>query len=445
MAREAGEASLQAIPAEAPTVPGPPPATRRQLAAWALYDWANSPFSAVIVTFVFAAYFTRAVAADEVSGTTAWSWTMAASGVVLALVSPVLGAIADAAGRRKPWLLVFTLIAAVATAALWTVAPDPAFVVLALLLVALANTSFELAGVFYNAMLPDLAPPSHVGRWSGWAWGLGYAGGLAMLVLVLFVFVQPESPPFGLDKEAAEQVRIAGPLVAVWLLAFSLPIFLVTPDRASRGIPIARAAAEGVQRIVLTFRHLRGHRNLVRFLVARMLYNDGLNTLFAFGGIYAAGTFDMGVAEVIQFGIALNITAGIGAFAFAPLDDRLGSRRTVLISLCGLLLASTAALLAPDKSVFWAAALALGIFVGPVQAASRTLMARLAPEDMRAEMFGFYALTGKITAFIGPFLLGAMTWIFASQRAGMSVILVLFVAGFLLLLGVREKQEAIPG
>ncbi|MDX6748838.1 MFS transporter [Geminicoccaceae bacterium 1502E] len=434
---------MQAYPAPAPTASSEPTATRRQLAAWALYDWANSPFSAVIVTFVFAAYFTRAVAADEVSGTTAWSWTMAASGIVLALVSPVLGAIADAAGRRKPWLVAFTLLAAVATAALWLVAPAPAFVVLALLLVALANTSFELAGVFYNAMLPDLAPASHIGRWSGWAWGLGYAGGLAMLVLVLFVFVQPETPPFGLDKEAAEQVRIAGPLVAAWLLAFSLPLFLVTPDRPSRRIPLRRAAAEGVERIVVTFRHMRQHGNLVRFLVARMLYNDGLNTLFAFGGIYAAGTFGMDVAEVIQFGIALNVTAGIGAFAFAPLDDRLGSKTTVLASLCGLVLASGAALLAPDKTVFWVAALALGIFVGPVQAASRTMMARLAPPDMRTEMFGFYALTGKITAFIGPFLLGMVTWIFASQRAGMSVILLLLVAGFVLLLGVREKQADI--
>lgn len=417
------------------------PATRRQLFAWALYDWANSPFSAVIVTFVFAAYFTRAVAADEVSGTTAWSWTMAASGIVLALVSPMLGAIADAAGRRKPWLLAFTLVAVLTTAGLWLVAPAPAFVALALVLVGLANTSVELAGVFYNAMLPDLAPPASLGRWSGWAWGLGYAGGLVVLALVLEIFVQPSPPPFGLDAGAGEQVRIAGPLVAVWLLAFSLPLFLVTPDRPSQGIAMRHAARAGLARIVTTFRHIRQQGNLVRFLLARTLYNDGLATLFAFGGIYAAGTFGMSVSEIIRFGIALNVTAGLGAFAFAPLDDRFGSRSVVIVSLCGLAAGATAALLAPDKTVFWVAALILGIFVGPAQAASRTLMARLAPAEMRAEMFGFYALTGKITAFIGPFLLGTVTWIFASQRAGMSVILVLLVAGLLLLLTVREPPR----
>ena len=363
--------------------------------AWALYDWANSAFAAVIVTFVFATYFSQGIAVDPVMGTAQWGWAMTASALGIAVLSPVLGAIADAGGRRKPWLLVFTWMTVAGCFLLWWAAPRAEFVLYTLVIVALANLGFEIGTVFYNAMLPDIVGKDRIGRLSGWAWGLGYAGGLACLILALVAFVQTDSPLFGLDKSTAEHVRITGPMVGIWLALFSLPLFLMTPDRQSAGLPAAVAVRQGLEQLRGTFANLGRYRSIARFLIARMIYIDGLNTLFAFGGIYAAGTFGMELAEVIQFGILLNVTAGLGAFGFAWIDDWLGAKRTILIALTGLLLCGTAAVLVSDPLGFWIAGALLGVFIGPTQAASRSLMARIAPAELRTEMFGLYALSGK--------------------------------------------------
>ena len=422
-------------------MPGRRNATTRQMLAWAMFDWASSPFFAVVITFVFATYVTTVVAPDEITGTAEWSRMTVIAALLIAVISPVLGAIADAGGARKPWLLAFMLLSCVATACLWFVAPEHSYLILALTLVLLANVCNEVAQAFYNAMLPDLAESDQLGRWSGWGWGLGYIAGIVALALILVLFVQPKPPLFGLDAAAAEQVRIVGPLLAVWFLLFSLPLFLITPDRTGQARPFAASVRDGLATLVATLKDVRGNANIARFLLARLIYNDGLNTLFAFGGIYAAGTFGMALNEVLLFGIALNVTAGLGAFGFAFLDDRIGSKPTIMIAICGLFVAGTVALLAEDKATFWAVALAIGIFVGPAQSASRTLMARLAPADQRTEMFGIYALTGKVTAFIGPFLFGTATAWFQSQRAGMATILVMFVVGGLLLTRVREPAR----
>ena len=422
--------------------PGRRNATTRQMIAWATFDWASSPFFAVVITFVFATYVTTVVAPDEITGTAEWSRMTVIAALLIAVISPVLGAIADAGGARKPWLLAFMLLSCVATACLWFVAPEHSYLILALTLVLLANVCNEVAQAFYNAMLPDLAESDQLGRWSGWGWGLGYIAGIVALALILVLFVQPKPPLFGLDAAAAEQVRIVGPLLAVWFLLFSLPLFLITPDRTGQARPFAASVRDGLATLVATLKDVRGNANIARFLLARLIYNDGLNTLFAFGGIYAAGTFGMALNEVLLFGIALNVTAGLGAFGFAFLDDRIGSKPTIMIAICGLFVAGTVALLAEDKATFWAVALAIGIFVGPAQSASRTLMARLAPADQRTEMFGIYALTGKVTAFIGPFLFGTATAWYQSQRAGMATILVMFVVGGLLLTRVREPARS---
>jgi MFS transporter, UMF1 family len=413
--------------------------------SWALYDWANSAFSAVIVTFVFATYFSQGIAADPVTGTAQWGWAMTASGLAIAVISPILGAIADAGGRRKPWVLVFTGVTVVGCLLLWYARPDPSFVVFTLVVVALANIAFELAGVFYNAMLPELVGRDYIGRLSGWAWGLGYAGGLACLIFALLAFIQTEHPLFGLDPEAAEHVRASGPLVGIWFALFSLPLFLFTPDRQSRGLPAAEAVRQGLGQLKRTFANLRRYRAILHFLIARMIYTDGLNTLFAFGGIYAAGTFGMSTAEVIQFGILLNVTAGLGALGFAWLDDLIGAKPTILIALVGLFACGTVAVVATSTLTFWIAGGLLGIFVGPTQAASRSLMARMAPAEVRTEMFGLYALTGKITAYMGPFLLGTVTYWTGSQRWGIATILVFFVVGGLLLWPLAEPEEQPAG
>ncbi|HEX9702724.1 MAG TPA: MFS transporter, partial [Rhodospirillales bacterium] len=186
----------------------PRPASSIGIAAWAMYDWANSAYAAVILTFVFGAYFVKGVAADPVRGTELWGYAISASGIVIALISPIVGAVADHTGRRKPWILFFTVVLAATTAMLWWVKPNPAGVVLALVLIAVANVAFEVGTVFYNAMLPGLAGRERIGRVSGWAWGLGYAGGVACLGLVFVGFVDADRPWFGLDKQAAEHVRV---------------------------------------------------------------------------------------------------------------------------------------------------------------------------------------------------------------------------------------------
>ncbi len=416
-----------------PVSSDPPPAGKRAQFAWCLYDWANSGFPTVIVTFVFAAYFSRAVAENTIQGTAAWGHALAISGVAIAIVSPILGSIADRTGRRKPWLGVFAAITIVASALLWYTRPEPSYVLWALVFFAIANTAFEIGNVFYNAMLPGLAAKERIGRLSGWSWGLGYMGGLSCLGLLLVLFVQAETPLFGLDKEAAEHIRIVGPMVALWFAVFAIPIFLWTPDEAGRRTTASAAIREGLAQLAGTLREIRRHANIARFLLARLFYVDGMNTMFAFGGIYAAGTFGMSFAEIIQFGIALNVTAGLGAAGFAWLDDRIGSKRTVQIGILGLIAFGVPLLVVEGKTAFWLLALPLGIFMGPVQAASRSLMAHLAPTELRTEMFGLYALSGKVTSFAGPAVLAWATVAFESQRAGMATIIAFFVVGFVLI------------
>lgn len=415
------------------------PTLRRARIAWCVYDWANSAFPTVIVTFVFAVYFVDGVAADKISGTTQWAYALSISGVAIALLSPVLGSIADSSGRRKPWLGFFSALTVICAGLLWFAAPDPSFVIYALVVFSLANISFEVAQVFYNAMLPTIVSNEKIGRLSGWGWGLGYAGGLSCLVLLLFAFIQAEPPPFGLDETTSEDVRIIGPVVALWFALFCLPLFLFVPDAPSRNVSLLQAGRDGISTLIETIRKVRNYRNIAWFLCARLFYVDGMNTMFAFGAIYASGTFGMSTDEVIMFAIAMNVAAGLGAASFGWIDDYLGSKQTIVVALVGLICFGIPLLLVETKMWFWVVGLPLGLFMGPAQAASRSLMARLAPAEVRTEMFGLFAFSGRATAYIGPFVLGLLTGIFDSQRIGMSTIVVFLGIGLLILLWkVRE-------
>jgi len=421
------------------------PGARRARLAWCLFDWANSPFPTVVITFVFAAYFTQGIVGDPVRGAALWGNAMAASALAVALLAPVMGAIADAGGRRKPWLAACTAMTVLGALLLWHAEPDPGSALWALVWVAIANAGFELGMVFYNALLPGLAAPGRLGRLSAGGWALGYAGGLACLAIALIVFVRADPPPFGLDPARAEPVRIVAPLAALWFAVFAWPLFVFVPDAAPGTRAPGAAVRAGLAHIAATLRDLRGNRVVIRFLLARLLYIDGLNTIFAFGGIYAAGSFSMPLSEVILFGIALNVTAGIGAFAFGWVDDRLGAKRTLTIALVGLIASGAVAVLAPDVRWLWGAGLALGLFIGPVQSSSRTMMARLAPAGKRAEMFGLFALSGRITAFVGPALVAWVTLALDSQRAGMASTLVFLALGLALLIGLRVPDDLNDG
>jgi UMF1 family MFS transporter len=413
-------------------------ARRRAIVSWALYDFANSPFTTLVVTFVYATYFTQAIADDPIRGTALWSRAVTATAIIVALGSPLLGALADRGGYRKLFVVLATLVCTAGTAALYFVLPGQ--ILAALLLLVVANVAFELGGVFYNAFLPDIAPPGRIGSVSGLGWGLGYFGGLVALVVALFGFIQPDTPWFGFVKEAGENVRATNLLVAVWFLVFSLPLFLWVHEDRSRVSPAGAVLADTIAQLKTTFTQVRKYRQVVRFLVARLIYNDGLVTIFAFGGIYAAETFGFTLEQVLIFGIVINLAAGAGAILLGFLDDAIGGKRTIVVSLIGLMLATALATVATSPTWIWVAGVAIGIFSGPNQAASRSLMGRFVPAQAENEFFGFFAFSGKLTAFIGPFLLGLLTEVSGSQRVGVSVVLVLFVIGLVLLLRVDERE-----
>ena len=410
------------------------------IAAWCLYDWAAASFSIIVTTFVFATYFTSSVAVNKIEGTYQWANATALAGFAIALLSPLFGAIADFGGHHKRWLFVFTLLCACSSALLWFAYPRPASVYGMLACVVFGTIGLEVALVFYNAFLAHIAPKTVLGRISGWGWGSGYFGGIAALSIVLLVFFNDQF--LWLNKATAEQVRICGPFVAIWYLLFALPFFFLMPDITRHSHPLPKAIRMGCRGLLSTLKKLPNDKNMMLYLIAHMIYTDGLNTLFAFGGIYAAGTYGMTFKEVMLLGITMNITAGLGAVLLGWVDDWIGAKPTILISLCCLTLFGLPILFLHDKYIFWAFGLLLCVFVGPVQAASRSLMVRLIHKDMSAEMFGLYSLSGKITAFIGPWILGVMTLAFDSQRVGMATILIFFVLGALLLMPVKACNSS---
>jgi len=442
---------------------------RSAVISWIFFDWAAQPYFTLITTFVFAPYFATHVAADPASGQSLWGFATAAAGLLIALMSPVLGAIADASGRRKPWIAAFGALLVIGSCLMWFGRPgDPSVILPLLLAYVIATIGAEFATVFNNAMMPTLVPPDKIGRLSGTGWAIGYVGGILSLVLVLgFLAADPETgrtllgfkPLFGLDPVTHQGDRITGPLTGIWFIVFVLPMFLLTPDYPAKR-PIRAAVREGMIELRQTLGELPKRKSMAAFLLANMIYTDGLVSLFAFGGIYAAGTFGWQTIQIGSFGILLAIAGTFGAWLGGRLDDSLGPKRVIAGSMLILLLSIVAILLvdkdsilfvkvtppAPGGALFAAASerayLLLGCLIGaaggPLQAASRTLLIRLAPKDRIAQYFGLFALTGKITSFIGPLLIGIITAVTESQKAGMAVLVLFFVAGLVLLARVRD-------
>jgi UMF1 family MFS transporter len=451
-------------------------ASRAAIVGWVLFDWAAQPFFTLIITFVYAPYFASAIAANPVEGQALWGFATAAAGLVVAALSPVLGSIADAGGRRKPWIAAFGVLVVFGSAMLWFGRPGDASVIpLVLCVYAIGVIGVEFAGVFNNAMMPSLVPPEQLGRLSGTGWATGYVGGLLSLLVVLgFLAGNPQTgktlfgfmPLFGLDPAMREGDRAVGPLTAIWFVVFILPLFLFTPDRPP-GLPIRAAVRSGIAMLAETVRNLPRHRNTAIFLLANMIYADGMVALFAFGGIYAAGTFGWGTIQIGIFGILLNVAATLGAYLGGKLDDRLGPKPVILGSLVTLMLCVVAFLSigrdhvffvvpadppvpgaglfsALGEKVYVAIGLVIGLVVGPAQAASRTLLVRLAPEGRVTQFFGLFALSGKVTSFMGPLLVAVVTTLFVSQKAGMAVLVVFFCVGALILSRVSVGNAAPP-
>jgi len=443
---------------------------RAAVVSWIFFDWAAQPYFTLITTFVFAPYFATHVAANPASGQAMWGFATAAAGLLIALLSPVLGAIADASGRRKPWIAAFGALLVIGSSLMWFGKPgDPSVIPALLLAYGIATIGIEFAIVFNNAMMPSLVPPDKIGRLSGTGWATGYVGGILTLVLVLgFLAANPATgrtlfgfmPLFGLDPVTHEGDRITGPFTAVWFIIFVTPMFLLTPDYPAK-LRVREALRAGLTELKGTLAELPKRRSMAAFLLANMIYTDGLVSLFAFGGIYAAGTFGWHTIQIGTFGILLAVAGTIGAWLGGKLDDTLGPKRVIAGSTVVLLSSIIAILLVDRDSIFLVkvappvpggalfsgaaerAYLVLGCLIGmaggPLQAASRSLLVRMAPKDRIAQYFGLFALTGKVTSFVGPLLIGAITAVTASQKAGMAVLVVFFVAGLALLAQVRDE------
>lgn len=416
-----------------------PQYNRRAVWAWATYDFANSAFTTVVVTFIYATYFTRAIAPSETAGGSMWSWAISISAVIIALASPYLGALADRGGYRKRLLLGATVTCIAASVALFF--PQQGDVAFALTVFVIGNVAFEFANVFYNAYLVDVAPPEKIGRISGYGWAMGYVGGLFCLVIALFALVQTDTPLFGFSKETGANVRASNLLVAVWFALFSIPMFLFVREES---VPAAQQPKHlfraATRQLVQTFHEIRQYRQVFRLLVARLIYNDGLYTIFTLGAIYAQGTFGFTTEDVIYFGIALNISAGTGAALFGVLDDRLGGKWTIMATLVGLSVATLVAVFTSSLAWFWGAGLVVGLLAGPNQSASRSLLGRFVPPDKENEFYGFFAFSGKATAFLGPLLFGILAAALGNQRWGIAVVFLFFLIGGLLLARVDEAE-----
>jgi UMF1 family MFS transporter len=446
----------------------------RALASWVLFDWAAQPYYTLVLTFLFAPYFANAVAPTPADGQALWGYAAAAAGVLIAIGSPFLGAVADGQGRRKPWMALFSALLVAGLAALWLAVPGADTTTIALVLAAfvIATAMAEFTTVFTNSIMPSLVPAGQLGRLSGTGWAVGYAGGLVSLaVMAGLVVADPDTgrtllglePVLALDTAAREGDRLVGPFAALWYALFMIPFFLFVPDRR----PGARVASTRPPLAELweTIRNLPSHRDMLLFLVARMLYADGLAAIFAFGGIYGAAVFGWGALELGLFGIVLTLTGVFGALIGGVLDDRVGSKTVIIVSLL-LLLAGAFGILSVDRDhvlylsevapkeagsapfsssgerVFLAFAILVGLVAAPVQAASRALLARLAPPEKMTQYFGLFAFSGKVTAFLAPLLVAIVTQVSGSQRLGMASIAVFLIAGLVLILGVRAPSRS---
>ncbi|HSM36736.1 MAG TPA: MFS transporter [Longimicrobiales bacterium] len=411
-------------------------AKRGEVTAWAMYDFACSAFTTIIVTFVFSKYYADVVVGDEIAGPIYWTRAINASALIVALVTPVLGAVADLAGRKKLFLAIVSVQSILFTVLLFWAGPGDA--VRAAVIFIIANVGFEAAQVFYNSLLLDITDRTTIGRVSGFGWGLGYIGGLLALVIALAMVRQwiPISEADNLN------VRAIVLLVAAWYAAFMLPLFLVVREGPAQAPNMTAAgyARLGFRRVAETFGHLRTYREAAKLLVARLVYNDGLTTIFAMAAIYAGAAFGMPLEEFLILGIAINLAAGIGAYAFGFVDDRIGGKRTIVISLIVLTAAVAAAATTESVTVFWIAGIVLGIMVGPNQSASRSLLSRMVPEQKQGEFFGFYAFSGKLSSILGPLAYGLVLGATESHRAAVGSVAAFFVVGLVLLLFVDERE-----
>lgn len=426
---------------------GPAHTSRRVVFAWGLWDWGSAAFNAVVTTFVFTVYLTSSSFGAEGVVEAQLAWVIAGAGLVIAVLAPITGQRSDTSGRRKLWLGVNTYIVVALSAAMFFVQPDPAYLWLGLALVALGNIFFEFAGVNYNAMLSQVSTPRSIGRVSGFGWGMGYIGGIVLLLIVYFGFISPDVGLFGITSENGMDIRVTVLISALWFGIFAVPVLLSVPEY--RGVGVKRERVSFFASYARLGRDIaklwRESRQTVWFLLASAVFRDGLAGVFTFGGVLAASAFGFSPGEVIIFAIAANVVAGISTIAVGALDDRLGAKPVIVAALIGLIVAGSLVFFLHDGGaiVFWTAGLALCLFVGPAQSASRTFLARLIPAGREGEVFGLYATTGRAVSFLAPTMFALFVGISGEAYFGILGIMLVLLAGLLLLLPVRATQSKI--
>jgi MFS transporter, UMF1 family len=449
--------------AAAPSDSAVRPASLAGQIAWAACDGARSPYNVLVNIFVFAAYFSTVVIPDPVRGQTVWSFVSSGAALLVALGAPVLGAIADAGGRRKPWLVGCLVLGAPSMAALWFATPHMSSGLIWIMLALVGGTlCFEYSNVFCSAMLPNVAPPGRVGFLSGLGYSLGNLFGIVLFVFYLLAWGRTAHPLFGLDVAAHEPERAVGVLAAIWLVLFYIPMFILTPDSPATNRRIPQAVRDGFASLIHTLSRLRSYRNTTVFLVARLLYNEGFVVMMLFTSVVAAGVLHWTAPMLVAMGLLNSVVATLSGLFAGWLDHRIGTKAATMLFVAGCLVANVVVCsLTPDtvffvrlqgaavahsgglfpglpNKVFLVTQNLMAFFVTGGLATSRTLMAKLSPREMLTEFFGLYAVSGNATSFVGPLTIGVVTAAFASQRAGVAVGIVFLLAGLLLMIPVGD-------
>ena len=402
---------------------------------FALYDFANSAFTTIIITFIFATYFAKQIAPNPILGQSYWGWAIGITGLLVALIGPLIGSFADKKNCTEFFIKLFTIICIILTSFLWFAKPSEKYLLYTLVVVASANFFYELSLIFYNSILKRISNSNNLGKSSGFSFALGYIGGILILIICIKVFIDNEVLPFGLSKENSENIRATSIVVALWYLIFSIPFLFSLKKKIKNKI---ERSSNNIKKIKNLFWD-KGLNNLGKFLLARMLYADGLNAIIIMGGIFAVGVFNLEIKDLLVLSVLMNITAFIGAIIGGYANDKFSSKSVIIFALLGLIFSSAIILFIKTKIFFLIFASINGFFIGPIQSASRVFITKSIDENNQASGFGLFALSGKLTSFIGPLLVSTLTYISNSQRIGFSAAIILLLIGLLILLKVKKN------
>ena len=407
----------------------------KKILNFALYDFANSAFTTIIITFIFSTYFAKQIAPNPVLGQSYWGWAIGTTGILVAIIGPILGSYADKKNFTEFFIKLFTIICISLTTLLWFSKPSEKYLLFTLIIVALANFFYELSLIFYNSILKRISKTSDLGKSSGFSFALGYIGGILILIICIKIFIDNDVLPFGLSKENSENIRATSIVVAVWYLIFSIPFLFSLKKKINNKIELSSDNIKKIKDLIWN----NGLNNLGKFLIARMLYADGLNAIIVMGGIFAVGVFNLEIKDLLILSILMNVTAFIGAIVGGYANDKFSSKSVIIFSLLGLIISSSIILFVKSQLFFLIFASINGFFIGPIQSASRVFITKSIDENNQASGFGLFALSGKLTSFIGPLLVSTITYISSSQRIGFSSAIILLLIGLLILLKVKKN------